>query len=91
MERKPRENTGIHMNEAHERFRPALLLGKHATGHRPLCVVGLDCCMSTSTEWSCVVIEISGLSVSIGGHKNALRNCNIMTANIPFNSLTKFI
>jgi len=36
LERKRRENTGIHMNEAQERFRPALLLGKHATGHRPV-------------------------------------------------------
>jgi len=36
------------------------------------------------------VIEISCLSVSIAGHKNAWRNCNIMMANLPFNGLAKF-
>lgn len=61
LERKPRENTGIHMNEAQERFRSALLLGKHATGHRPPARrmwcgwTGLDCYSSTDTERPCFV------------------------------------
>jgi hypothetical protein len=36
------------------------------------------------------VIDISYLSVSIAGHKNAWKTCNIMMANLPFNGLTKF-
>lgn len=74
LERKPRENTGIYMNEVQGRFRPALLLGKHATGHRPPAHrVWLDWTATVPQPQNgstLFVIEISCLSVSIAGHKN---------------------
>jgi len=72
MERKPRGDTGIHMNEAQERFRPALF--RQARYRPPARRVWLDWTATVPQPQNGLAlffIEISCLSVSTAGHKNA--------------------